>query len=120
MPVEQLCVFISIISTVQTQTPSKVSIAIKAEWQLIQLWSATAVIRNGRRFTWRFRGNDVSIPLKRISSFPLSPHGFLASLHASLVGGTKTQGWDASEGNEDAIKRFGMHNLSVLYFLVLT
>ena len=44
--------------------------------------------------------------LKHISSFLLSSPGFLASLP---VGGTKTQGKDASEGNVDAIKRLGMH-----------
>jgi len=32
----------------------------------------------------------------------------VSSLLASLVGGTKTQGKDASEGNREAVKRLGM------------
>jgi len=50
----------------------------------------------------RFPVKDVSSLFKHVSSFPL-----LASLRASLLGGTKTQGKDASEGNRDAIKRLG-------------
>ena len=71
---------------------SDVSTAVKVGWQLIQLWSAAAVIRNEHRFTWNCRENDVSFLLKHISPSPLSSCCFLVPLHESSVGGTETQG----------------------------
>lgn len=53
------------------QTPSKVSAAVQAAWQLIHLWSVVDVIRSGRHFT-RLWGKDVSCLFNYASLFPLS------------------------------------------------
>lgn len=80
----------------------------KSRLALMQLWSAAAVIRNGRRF----RGKDVSFLFST------------ASLHASLVGMTKTQWKDTSARNLDAIEAnwdafIGSNMTAVQQFLVI-
>lgn len=49
------------------QTLFDVLIAVKADWQLIQLRSTAIIFRNPRHRTWCFRGNVLSCLLKHIT-----------------------------------------------------
>lgn len=60
----------------QTQTPSKVSTGVLGDWQLIQLWAAVAVVRNGWCSKWHFGEQGISFVLSHISLFPLTSYGF--------------------------------------------
>lgn len=61
------------------------SAAVRSHLKLRSADLDVITIRNGRPSRCHFRGEDVSVPIKHISSFSLSSFDFLASLRASSV-----------------------------------
>lgn len=69
------------------QGQSMISTAVKANWQLIQLWSAAATLTNEWHFAWCFRAKDFSFVFL-VSSLLFC---FFAVFHVFLVAETKTR-----------------------------